>query len=239
MSEYSLPIYESLPLGHSETPRHVHDLIRDSEQHSVTNHITYIILYRHRTLSVRTLRVREWCRHDRDDYPVNNQQRTLDAHIGSYIFHEDLYWLNLIWQHTLFPLSGGMLLARDSIVGISIPSSISLPASLFTHSVIRHLATNSLVMVLARLLWCCIIERAQRYLSDSWKDKSQSWSMPTQQTLSEIPVVHLYNHPVTLWRLIHPKYSYGIQELHDFMVGGTCIWHSESSSNKLNDHMLR
>jgi hypothetical protein len=92
---------------------------------------------------VRTLRVREWCRHDRDDSPVNNQQRNLDAHIGSYIFHKDLYRLNLIWQHTLFPLSGGMLLARDSIIGIPIPSSISLPASLFTRSVIRHLATNS------------------------------------------------------------------------------------------------
>ena len=45
----------------------------------------------------------------------------------------------------------GMLLARDSIVGISIPSSISLPASLFTHFVIHHLATNSLVTMIARL----------------------------------------------------------------------------------------
>ena len=45
-----------------------------------------------------------------------------------------------------------MLLARDSIVGISIPSSISLPASLFTRSVIHHPATNSLVALLARLI---------------------------------------------------------------------------------------
>src|SRR3989337_3824845 len=73
MSEYSLPIYRSLPLGHSETHRHVHDLIRDSELPSVTNHITHIILLRHRTLSVPTLWVRELCRHDRDDSPVNNQ----------------------------------------------------------------------------------------------------------------------------------------------------------------------
>ena len=36
MSEYNLPIYESLPLDHFETPRHVRDLIRDSEQNSVT-----------------------------------------------------------------------------------------------------------------------------------------------------------------------------------------------------------
>ena len=42
MSEYNLPIYEYLPLGHFETPRHVRDLIRDSEQHSVTkSHNSY------------------------------------------------------------------------------------------------------------------------------------------------------------------------------------------------------
>ena len=37
------------------------------------NHITHIIQYHHRTLSVRTLRVRELCIHDRDTSPVNNQ----------------------------------------------------------------------------------------------------------------------------------------------------------------------
>src|SRR3990170_3922097 len=35
MSEYSLPIYRSLSLDHFETPRHVRDLIRDSELFSV------------------------------------------------------------------------------------------------------------------------------------------------------------------------------------------------------------
>ena len=68
----------------------------------------------------------------------------MDAHIGSYIFYEDLYRLNRITTYVV-PFVIGMLLARDSIVGISIPSSISLPASLFTHSVILHPATNSLV----------------------------------------------------------------------------------------------
>ena len=38
-----------------------------------SNHITHIIQNRHRTLSVRTLRVRELCRHDRDTSLVNNQ----------------------------------------------------------------------------------------------------------------------------------------------------------------------
>ena len=65
-----------------------------------------------------------------------------------------------------------MLLARDSIVGIIIPSSISLPASLFTRSVMHHPTTNSLVTLLARLIMMCITERAERYLSDNRSDKS-------------------------------------------------------------------
>ena len=52
----------------------------------------------------------------------------------------------------VIPFVIGMLLARDSIVGIFIPSSILLPASLFTRLVIHHLGTNSLVAMLARLM---------------------------------------------------------------------------------------
>src|SRR5215216_2705748 len=66
----------------------------------------------------------------------------------------------------------GMLLARDSFVGIFIPSSISLPESRFTCSIMHHPATNSLVTLLARLIMMCITERAQRYLSDTRSDKS-------------------------------------------------------------------
>ena len=99
---------------------------------------------------------------------------------------------------SLFPLSIGMLLARDSIVGIHIPSSISLPASLFTRFVIHHIVTNSLVTLLARLLMMCITERAQRYfpilgVTNPNLDLCQPNKLP-----SEIPVEHLYNHPVTL-----------------------------------------
>ena len=43
----------------------------------------------------------------------------------------------------VIPFVIGMLLARDSIVGIIIPSSMSLPASLFTRSVMHHPLTNS------------------------------------------------------------------------------------------------
>ena len=51
----------------------------------------------------------------------------------------------------VIPFLIGTLLARDSIVDIFIPCSISLPASLFTRSVIHHPVNNSLVAMLARL----------------------------------------------------------------------------------------
>ena len=115
-----------------------------------------------------------------------------------------------------FPLSIGMLLARDSIVGIPIPRSISLPASLFTHSITHDPVANSLVTLSS--LWWCITKWAQRYLSVIRSDKSQSRFVPTQQTLSDRPVVYLYSHPVMLWCLAHPKHSYGIREFHNLMV---------------------
>ena len=61
----------------------------------------------------------------------------------------------------VIPLVIGMLLARDSIIGIFIPSLISLPESFFTRSVMHHLVTNSLVTMLARLIVMCITEWAQ------------------------------------------------------------------------------
>ena len=115
-----------------------------------------------------------------------------------------------------FPLSIGTLLARDSIVGIPIPRSVSLPASHFTRTVMHDPVINHLITLSS--LWWCITKWAQWYLSVIRSDKSQSRSVSTQQTLSDIPVVHLYSHPVTLWRLVHPKHSYGIRELHDLMV---------------------
>ena len=93
----------------------------------------------------------------------------MDGHIGSYIFYKDLYRSNRITTYVV-PFVIGMLLPRDSIIGIIIPSSISLPASLFTHSIMHHPITNSLFTLLARLIVMCITERAQRYLSDTRSD---------------------------------------------------------------------
>ena len=81
------------------------------------------------------------------------------------------YWSNRITTYVI-PFVIGMLLARDSIVGIFIPSSMLFPASLFTHSLMHHPVTNSVVTMLARLIVMCITERAQRYLSDNRSGKS-------------------------------------------------------------------
>ena len=135
-----------------------------------------------------------------------------------------------------FPLSIGTLLAQDSIVGIPIPCSVSLPASHFTRTVMHDPVTRHLVTLSS--LWWCITEWAQWYLSVIRSDKSQCWSVSTQQTLSEIPVVYLYSHPVTLWRLVHPKHSYGIRELHDLMVWGKDTWHWKTLANELYDLVL-
>ena len=81
-------------------------------------------------------------------------------------------------------------------------------------------------------VWCCLTEWAPRYLSVTQSDKSQSWSILTQRTPSDIPVEHLYSHLVTLWRLMHARYSSGASELYDLMVIGTNTWHAENNSNK-------
>ena len=83
----------------------------------------------------------------------------MDAHIGTHIFYEDLYRSNRITTYFI-PFVNGMLLARDSIVDILITSSISLLGSLFTHFVMHHPVTKSLVTLLARLIVMSISERA-------------------------------------------------------------------------------
>ena len=120
-----------------------------------STYTTHIVLYRHRTLSVRTLRVRELCRHDRDTSPVNNKQRNLDAHIGSYIFYEDLYRSHRN-DNIRNSLCHRYVTCPRFDRRYPLPSSISLPASLFTHSVIHHLVTNSLVVFLQGLYWCAL-----------------------------------------------------------------------------------
>ena len=123
---------------------------------------------RHRTLSVRTLRVRELCRHDRDTSPVNNQYGC------SYWFLHILRRSLSVKPHNNIrcSLCHRYVTCRRFEHRYHYTSSISLPASLFTHSIMHHTVTNSLVTLLARLIVMCITERAQRYLSETRSDKS-------------------------------------------------------------------
>ena len=107
-------------------------------------YITHIILYRQRTLSVRTLRVRELCRHDRDASPsITNSETWMPILVPTYSMK--IFIGRTFTTTYVVPIVVGMLLARYSIVGILIPSSISLPASLCTRSVTHHPMINPLV----------------------------------------------------------------------------------------------
>ena len=116
-----------------------------------------------------------------------------------------------------FPLSIGTILARDSIIGTLIPCSISLRQVSLLVPVTHHPVNNSLITLSS--LWWCPTEWAQRYLSVIRSDISQSRFVPTQHSPLETLVELLYNHPVTLWRLVaHLRHSYGNRELHNLMV---------------------
>src|SRR3954466_8809279 len=150
MSEYSRPIYRSLRLDHFETPRHVPDLIRLSGllRYIKTHKLIITVIV---TLSVRTLRFE------------NNVDMT-ETHLRS-ITNSGT------WKPILAPTYSTKIFYRSDRITTYVcslchryvtcprfdrrypkPSSISLPASLFTRSVIHHLATNSLVAMLARLM---------------------------------------------------------------------------------------
>ena len=135
------------------------------------NHITHITLYCQRMLSMWTLRVRELCRLTETPLRSITNSRTWMLILAP-TYSTKIFIGRTVMTTYVIPFVIGMLLAWDSIFGITIPSSISLPASLFTRSVIHHPATTSLVTLLASLLMMCITERAQRYLSETRSDKS-------------------------------------------------------------------
>ena len=101
---------------------------------------------------------------------INNSRTWMLILVPTY--STKIFIVRTVMTTYVIPFVIGLLLAHDSIIGIFIPSSISLLASLFTHSIMHHPATNSLVTMLARLIVMCITEWAQRYLSDNWSDKS-------------------------------------------------------------------
>ena len=149
LAETGPPIYKSLPPDHSRTPRDVRYLIRDSEQLSGYYILISLQPYRHQTLTVLTLRVRETRRHDRDDSRAITNSGIwipmLAPTCSSMISSDEPRCRGLNQSRIQFPLSIGTLLARDSIVGIPIPCSVSLPASHFTCTIMHDPVINHLI----------------------------------------------------------------------------------------------
>ena len=142
VSEYHRPIYQYLPLDHFETPHHVRDLIRDSEQHSVTKS--------HNSYNTIIIERRACGPYGFENYvDMTETPLRLITNIGTWMlilvptYSTKIFIGRTVMTTYVIPFVIGMLLARDSIIGIFIPSSISLPASLFTRSVIHHPVTNS------------------------------------------------------------------------------------------------
>ena len=152
--------------------------------------------------------------------PVNNQQRDLDTHVGSHMFHDDL-------------------IGWTTMSGIqSIPYTIPFVNRYVTCPRFdRRYPNTSFNLVTGKSLYSYrnawsrdqtlghieLIMMMHYRVGPEIPLRHTEWQIPvlihvTQQTLSEIPVVYLYSHPVTLWRLAYPKHSYGIRELHDLMV---------------------
>src|SRR5664279_5797179 len=122
------------------------------------------------------------CRHDRDTSPINNHQRDLDAHDDSHTFNEDLYRFEPLCQGlkticVLFPLSRDILLTRELIVGITIPSSISfLVSTLYSFRNTTFSVTNSLATCLQAIPNVCY-RVGPEYISSSL-----GWTNPSLDT---------------------------------------------------------
>src|SRR4051812_17527137 len=95
----------------------------------------------------------------------------------------------------IFPSSHDILLARDSIVGTVIPSSISFTASTFSRSVIRyHFVINSLTTCLQAVL-ISITEWARSISLRLGRDKFHLDTYNPTDTFRP-PERHLYDHPL-------------------------------------------
>ena len=143
-----------------------------------TYHIWYLISTL-ATSSVKcvTLRVREYVDMTETLLWSIINSGTMDIHNDSHILTKDLLSVWTTVSNIPFPLSRDILLARDSIVGITIPSSISFPAStLYSFRNATSFMTNSLVTCLQAIL-NVLYRVGPEYISPS-----HGWTNPTLDT---------------------------------------------------------
>jgi hypothetical protein len=135
--------------------------------------------------------VREYSRHYRDSYPVNDHQSDLDIRDDPCVFPRRILSLpQMSMSYSLCFCDTCNI--RDLIVGISIPSSISLPTLLFTRS--RDILSPRPSHMLQH--WMNLTEWAQSIFHHA--DEQIPLLMHTPQPTHWKTKRHLINHPVTL-----------------------------------------
>jgi hypothetical protein len=102
---------------------------------------------------------------------------------------------------------------QDLIIGISIPSSISLPTLPFTCS--RDIPSPWPSHMLKN--WMISHRVGPEYLSVMQKNKSRSWCI-CLNILHWKPKRYLFNHRITEWRLMQSKLPPEVVIKHDLMV---------------------
>ena len=131
---------------------------------------------------------------------INDQQRDRGIHDGPCAFHESIVALNLK-HRTLFPLPAILSSSEIRSPVFPIPCSISFTTNFFTRS---H---NIVFPWPSHMLASSLIQRYRvgpRASSVNRIGKSRSWCMRLNISLW-LPDVHLYGHPVTVWRLMQSK----------------------------------
>ena len=121
---------------------------------------------------------------------------------------------------TLFPLSRDTLLVRDQITSITYLVLSRSRQVLFTHTVIQYPCDRTHRSLACKHRGCCVTEWAQRISFRHVDGQIPVLIHATPRVLSEVHERHLYDHPVTVWRLIPPKYSSDTSEWHYVMVEG-------------------
>ena len=111
------------------------------------NHITHIIQYRHRTLSVRTLRFENYIHMTETPLQSITNSGTWMLILAP-TYSTKIFIDRTIMTAYVIPFVCRYVTCPRFDRRYPIPSSISLPVSLFTRSVIHHLVTNFLVICL-------------------------------------------------------------------------------------------
>ena len=149
----------------------------------------------------------ETCRHDRDTSPINDHQRDLDTHDELYTLHEYhmIVWTINVVFHSLCHAILHLFEIRSSVSPYLVRSRYR--QVIFTRFTIWHPMWPSHMLASFEDV---ISSSGPRGITPSL-----GWTNPTLDPYAStdtfgMPESHLYNNPVTVWRLMSTKHPSGI-----------------------------